>query len=1332
VRDDGSRDGASNGAETPPQPDVARMIADLRRRVRDCAGWERASLARRLGGVEKAFRAGTLTEHAYRVVESAIERSSAARARRAAARPERIMYPAELPVVERRAEILDAVRANQVVVICGETGSGKTTQLPKLCIDAGLGVDRMIGHTQPRRIAARTVAQRIADELGVALGTTVGYKVRFTDESRDDTLIKLMTDGVLLAETQHDPLLERYDCIIIDEAHERSLNIDFLLGYLHQLLARRPDLKLIITSATIDTERFAAHFADARGDPAPIVNVSGRTYPVEMRYRAPSDGDVGDADAQGFSELDMQDEILRAVEELAHEGPGDILVFLSGEREIRETADTLRDRYVNRHPQTEVLPLYARLSVQEQQRVFEPHAHRRIVLATNVAETSLTVPGIRYVVDPGFARVSRYSPRTRVQRLPVEKVSQASANQRAGRCGRVAPGVCIRLYSEEDFLARPAFTDPEIRRTDLASVILTMKALRLGDASTFPFVDPPEGRFVREGEETLRELHALDEKNALTPIGSTLARLPVHPRVGRMLVAGDAMGCLDETLVIASFLSAQDPRERPRERQADADAAHARFADADSDFNAILNLWKFWRHLSETLSSGRLRRACRESMLSFVRMREWQDVHRQLKDLAHELGLRINEKGADSPSVHTALLTGLLTSVGRKSEDGFEYIGAGGNRFAIHPGSNLYQNRPKWVVAGELVRTTRLYARTAARVQPEWIERAGEHLLTRQHSDPYWDADRAKVFAFEKVSLFGLVLVERRRVDYGAVDPRNAREIFIHHALVEGEMETDARYAKQNARLIADIRESEARLRRRDLLADTSARFAFFDQRVPAHVCSGEKFESWRRQAERENPRLLFMTRADLLSRVGAEALGALYPDHLTVDGIDMALEYMFEPGHDADGVTAVVPIDALHRLSPAPFEWLVPGMIEELIGELIRSLPKGVRKSIGPAPDAASACIGLLRYREGSLVEQLSGALREVRGAPVEPGQFDAASIPAHLRMRYRVIDGEGRPLGADRDLHALQRRLRAQARERLDAIADAAWSRDGITKWDFDALPESVVVRRAGSEVIGHPSLVERDKTVSLRLLESPEASREASRLGLRRLFALAIRREFKIRPRDIPQFTRLATLFAPLGSAEDLFDHLMLLIAEALCLRGVDPASIRDPRAFEKRLDFAWEAFGKVRDDVCTLAAEVLAARQVAAIAIDSTKKLIPVYAKADVEEQLGRLAPRDVLASVPLERLPHLPRYLRAIDVRLAKLVRKGEQQDRERFAQIDVFQRAYLLRKSQHEERGLVDPNLDEFRWMIEDFRVQLFAQELGVRSGVSIKKIDEQFRRVHA
>lgn len=1308
------------------------MIADLRRRVRDCAGWERSALAKRVGGLDRSLRAGTLQEPAFRAVERAIERSCATHAKRVAARPDRIAYPAELPVVERREEIVDAIRANQVVVICGETGSGKTTQLPKLCLDAGLGVDRMIGHTQPRRIAARTVAARIAEELGTPLGTTVGYKVRFTDESRDDTLIKLMTDGVLLAETQHDALLERYDCIIIDEAHERSLNIDFLLGYLRQLLRRRPDLKLIITSATIDPERFAAHFADARSEPAPIINVSGRTYPVEMRYRAPAEGDVGDADAQGFSELDMQDDILHAVEELAREGPGDILVFLSGEREIRETADTLRDRYVNRHPQTQVLPLYARLSAQEQQRVFEPHGHRRIVLATNVAETSLTVPGIRYVVDPGFARVSRYSPRTRVQRLPVEKVSQASANQRAGRCGRVAPGVCIRLYSEEDFAARPVFTDPEIRRTDLASVILTMKALRLGDASTFPFVDPPEGRFVREGEETLRELHALDDKNALTDVGRTLARLPVHPRVGRMLVAGDATGCLDETLVIASFLSAQDPRERPRERQADADAAHARFADADSDFNAILNLWRFWRHLSETLSSSKLRRACRESMLSFVRMREWQDVHRQLKDLAHELGLRVNDKPSDPASVHTALLTGLLTNVGRKSDDGFEYIGAGGNRFAIHPGSHLYQNRPKWVVAGELVRTTRLYARAAARVQPEWIERAGEHLLTRQHSDPYWDAERARVFAFEKVSLFGLVLVERRRVDFGAVDPRNAREIFIHHALVEGEMDTDAKYAKHNARLIADIRESEARLRRRDLLADTSARFAFFDERVPAHVCSGEKFESWRRQAERENPRLLFMSRADLLSRVGAEALGALYPDHLTVDGVDLPLEYMFEPGHEADGVTAVVLIDALHRIAPAPFEWLVPGMIEELLAELIRTLPKGVRKSVGPAPDAAAASLGLLRFREGSVHDQLAAALREVRGAPIDPGLFDAAQIPAHLRMRYRVVDGEGRTLDAGRDLHALQRRLRAQARERLDAIADAAWSRDGVTAWDFDALPESVTLRRGASDVVGYPALVERDKAVSLRLLESPEAAREASRLGLRRLFALAIRREFKIRARDIPQFSRLATLFAPLGGAEDLFDQLLLLVAEALCLRGVDPASVRDARAFGKRLDFAWESFGKVRDDVCALAGDVLAARQVAAIAVDSTRKLVPLYAKTDVEEQLARLAPPDVLASTPMDRLPHLPRYLKAIDMRLAKLIRKGEGQDREKFAQVEVFQRAYLLRKSQHEERGVVDPELDALRWMIEEFRVQLFAQELGTRTGVSIKKLDEQFKRVRA
>ena len=1294
-------------------------------------GADRPRLASRLKGLERSMREGSLNPGALDSVRRGVERSVALRERRLRARPQRILYPTELPVVERREEIAAAIRDHQVVVVCGETGSGKTTQLPKICLDLGLGIDGLIGHTQPRRIAARTVAARIAEELRVPLGTTVGYKIRFTDEARDDTLVKLMTDGVLLAETQNDPDLERYSAIIIDEAHERSLNIDFLLGYLRQLLPRRPDLKVIITSATIDPQRFADHFGGSEG-PAPIVMVSGRTYPVEVRYRPPTDGDFGDVDAQGVSELDLQDEILHAVEELAHEGPGDILVFLSGEREIRETADSLRDRYVNRHPQTEVLPLYARLSTQEQQRVFEPHQNRRIVLATNVAETSLTVPGIRYVIDPGFARISRYSPRTRVQRLPIEKISQASANQRSGRCGRVAPGVAIRLYSEEDFAARAPFTDPEIRRTDLASVILTMRALRLGQPSTFPFIDPPEGRFVREGEETLRELHALDERNDLTDIGRTLARLPVHPRIGRMLVAGDEMGCLDETLVIASFLSAQDPRERPRDRQDDAAAAHAKFADADSDFVSILNLWKFWRHLAETLSSSRLRKACRESMLSFVRMREWQDVHRQLKDLAHELGLRINEKPCDPGSVHTALLTGLLTSVGRKGEDGFEYAGTGGNKFAIHPGSNLYQNRPKWVVAGELVRTTRLYARTAARVQPEWIERAGAHLLTRQHSDPYWDPERAKVFAFEKVSLFGLVLVERRRVDFGSVDPRQAREIFIHHALVESEFATDAKFAQHNARLIEDIRDSESRLRRRDLLADTSARFAFFDARVPAHVCSGEKFESWRRQAERDNPRLLYMTRTDLLSRVGAEALGALYPDHLDLFGEPLSLEYVFEPGDEADGVTLVVPIDLLHRLEPTPFEWLVPGMIEELIGELIRTLPKGVRKSIGPTPDATGAILGMLRFREGSFLEQLASALREVRGAPVEPAQFDRSQLPAHLRMRYRVIDGKHRSLDAGRDLADLQRKLRAHARERLDAIADEAWSRDGITKWDFDALPYAVTIRRGPSETLGYPALVEKDRAVSLRLLESPEAARDATRLGLRRLFAHAIRTQFKIRARDIPHLNTLATLFAPLGSTETLLDHLMLMFADAMCLQGVDHSTIRDLASFERRLDDAWTRFGKVRDDVCVLAQSVLSARHVASLANDSTKKMIPLYAKTDVEEQLARLAPADMLVAHPLERLPHLPRYLRAIDVRLAKLIRKGEAQDREKFSQVDIFLRAYLLRKSQHEGRGLVDPELDTLRWMIEEFRVQLFAQELGAGKGVSVKRLDEQFRKVRA
>ena len=1111
-----------------------------------------------------------------------VERSAAEAERRRARLPVP-SFDLDLPVVHRRAEIAEAIRENQVVVVCGETGSGKTTQLPKICLDLGHGVTGLIGHTQPRRIAARSVANRLRDELNDR--AAVGFKVRFTDETSPDSFVKLMTDGILLAETQSDRFLERYDTIIIDEAHERSLNIDFLLGYLKRLLPRRPDLKLIITSATIDPDRFSKHF-----DGAPVVMVTGRTFPVEVRYRPLMSEDE---DAQTF---EMTDALLAAVDELGRATTGDTLVFLTGERDIRETADALRKHTNDR---LDVLPLYARLSAEEQMRVFKPTGRRRVVLATNVAETSLTVPGITGVIDTGLARISRYSTRNRLQRLPIEPVSQASADQRKGRCGRVSEGVCIRLYSEEDFEKRPRYTDPEILRTNLASVILQMKAFKLGDVEDFPFLDPPDYRQVRDGYQTLFEINAIDANNDLTDAGRILARLPIDPRLGRMLMAAKDENCLEELLALAAALSIQDPRERPMDKRHEADEAHAQFRESGSDFLALLNLWRFWRDTLRQLSQSQARKRCKQLYLSYTRMREWADIHRQLIEYVATFDWRLNREPATYDAVHRALLTGLLANVGRKI-DQVEYQGVRGRRFYIFPGSGLFQKKPNWLMAGELVETTKVYARTCASIQPEWIERVAADLVKRTHTDPHWQRKTARVMAYERVTLYGLPVVNKRSVPLAPIDPKQSRSIFIRSALVEMEYDTGAPFFRHNAQLIREVELLEAKGRRRDIMVDADTRFAWYDARIPAQVVGGQSFDKWRKQAEHDNRRLLFMEPEDLMARVGGELGGEQFPDKLIVEipwhgrparvpaqpeklertgGAPVPqnhprsafdLSYRFDPGHAFDGVTVTLPLAALNQLPADRLDWLVPGLIQEKALDLIRTMPKALRVNFVPAPDFARRAVHRMPFGQGNLLDALAAALGKLSGLSVRAEDFSPDGLPDYLRMNVRVIDEHGKQVAVGRDLKQLRQQLRGSARDAFAITPPPPWDRDGITAWDFGDLPERVELRQHGTTLQGFPSLVDRGGAVSLRLLETPDLARDATRRGVRRLFLIDYTKELRHLIDTLPAIKPMGLHYAPLGPGERLKDQIREAVADRLV--ADIPKRVRTKEEFTIRLETA----------------------------------------------------------------------------------------------------------------------------------------------------------------
>jgi ATP-dependent helicase HrpA len=1205
------------------------------------------------------------------------------------------------------------------VIVAGETGSGKTTQLPKICLELGRGRKALIGHTQPRRIAARTVAERIAEELDTPLGEAVGYKVRFTDQASENTLVKLMTDGILLAEMQQDRLLRQYDTLIIDEAHERSLNIDFLLGYLKQLLPQRPDLKLIITSATIDPQRFSRHFGDA-----PVVEVSGRTYPVEVRYRPLIEDDPDDDEEGGSVVRDQTQAILDAVDELYTEGDGDVLVFMSGEREIRDTADALAKHAERTRLKLEVLPLYARLSIAEQHRVFQQHASRRVVLATNVAETSLTVPGIKYVVDPGTARISRYSHRTKVQRLPIEPISQASANQRKGRCGRTSDGVCIRLYSEEDFESRPEFTDPEILRTSLASVILQMTALGLGEIADFGFIDPPDKRNIAAGLDLLFELGALSDRHGdrrLTEIGRKLAQLPVDPRLARMVVEADRNGCVQEVMVIAAALSIQDPRERPTEHQQAAAEKHSRFADPTSDFLAFLNLWNYLREQQQALSSSAFRRMCRAEFLNYLRVREWQDIHSQLRQITRTLNIAHSSSPTDAQRIHTSILAGLLSHIGLKEGDRNDYLGARTAKFAVFPGSALFKKPPRWVMAAELVETSRLWARVNARIEPEWAEGLAGHLVKRVYSEPHWEQKQGAVMAYEKVTLYGVPIVASRKVNYGRVDPELSRELFIRHALVEGDWTTHHRFFAANRALLADVEDLEHRARRRDILVDDETLFAFYDKRIPADVVSGQHFDAWWKQARRGDPELLSYTE-DLLVAEGARTIsGDDYPDTWRQDGLALPLTYQFEPGAAADGVTVHVPVAVLNQVQSAGFDWQIPGLRHELVTALIKSLPKHLRRNFVPAPDFARMVLDRLP-ESGSepFAEAVGQVLRTLTGVQVPPDAWDYSRVPGHLRITFQVATPGNARASASKDLDALKPKLKKQTRTAIvEAVPDI--ERSGLREWPSEPLP-AVFERRRGEHVVkAYPGLADEGTSVAIRVFETESEARQATRIATRRLLLLTVPSPAKAAAGRLSNAAKLALTRNPHGSVAALLEDCASCAIDALVDSAGGPPA--DAAGFAALAATVRERLVPETVAVLGQVEKVLRAAQATESRLRSLTGAAYAPSVADIHAQLAALIHQGFVTETGRARLGDVVRYLQAAQARAEKLeVDAGR--DRVRMAAVTEIQREYADKLAQRTRPGRTpSPELLAVRWMIEELRISLFAQPMKTAYPISEQRI---------
>lgn len=1297
-----------------PTPDSAAQpkansAASLKKALGECLIKDRFRFSKRIDGASK-IKNESARNAVFDEIALDIAQSMMVVEQRKQQMP-KIEYPALLPVSQKRDDIAQAIAHHQVVIVAGETGSGKTTQLPKICAELGRGKYGLIGHTQPRRLAARSVANRIAEEMETELGGFVGYKVRFTDQISDQTQIKLMTDGILLAEIQNDRFLNQYDTIIIDEAHERSLNIDFILGYLKQLLPRRPDLKVIITSATIDPERFSKHFSNA-----PIIEVSGRTYPVEVRYRPLA----GDDDSE--SDRDQLEGIFQAVDELCDEGLGDILIFMNGEREIRDTADALSKRNLR---DTEIVPLYARLLAGEQNKIFQPHAGRRIVLATNVAETSLTVPGIKYVIDPGTARISRYSYRTKVQRLPIEPISQASANQRKGRCGRTEEGICIRLYSEEDFLSRPEFTDPEILRTNLASVILQMTALGLGDIEAFPFVEAPDKRNIQDGVRLLEELGAIndqikDPKKRLTESGKQLARLPIDPRLARMVLEASKLGCLKEVMIIASALSIQDPRERPSDKQQSADDKHRRFNHEDSDFLTLVNLWHYIGQQQKALTSNQFRRQCKLDYLNYLRVREWQDVYTQLHQSTREMGFKLNDEPGSYHAVHSAILVGLLSHIGMKDQEKNEYHGARNARFNIFPASGLFKKQPKWVMSAELVETSKLWARVVAKIEPDWIEPLAKHLSKRSYSEPHWSKKNAAVMAYEKVMLYGIPIVPKRLVNYGTIDPVLSREIFIRSALVEGDWETKHAFFKQNRALLAEVEELEHKSRRRDILVDDEELFQFYDQRVGTEVVSGRHFDAWWKTASRKTPDLLSFEKEMLFKGDASHITDLDYPNFWHQGNLKLKLSYQFEPGENSDGVTVHIPLPILNQVEPHGFDWQIPGLRHELVVSLIKSLPKTLRKNFVPAPNYADAFLARVTPFEMPLLDAMEKELRRMTGVTVLREDWKLDQLPAHLKITYRAVDHRNRKLNESCDLHELKESLKEKVQETLSQVADDDIEQRDLHTWSFGELPKVYQQKRGGFEVRAYPALVDKKDSVEIKLFETEQEQLSAMRAGQRRLILLNVPSPIKYLHANLPNKSKLGLYFNPYGKVLDLIDDCIACGVDKLIEeRG---GMVWEPQAFEALKEHVRAELG---DTVVEIAKQV---ETILTTAYNINKRLkgkvdfTMAFALSDVKAQIEGLIFSGFATECGWKRLPDILRYMRAIERRMEKLP-VDPNKDRLHMLKIESVANKYkeLLNKI---PKGMAIPdNVREIRWMLEELRVSYFAQQLGTPYPVSDKRI---------
>lgn len=1237
-------------------------------------------------------------------VAEAINQSIALRTSRQQAVPA-IQYPAELPVAAKKDDIKAAIAAHQVVIIAGETGSGKTTQIPKICLELGRGVAGTIGHTQPRRLAARSVCARLAEELNCQVGQQVGYKIRFGDHTNQQTLIKLMTDGILLTEMQQDKFLNQYDTLIIDEAHERSLNIDFLLGYLKQLLPKRPDLKVIITSATIDPERFSKHFFDA-----PIIEVSGRTYPVETRYRPYTEQDDKDSDQlQG---------IFDAVEELYREPPGDILIFLNGEREIRDTADALERLKL---PHTDVLPLYARLSAAEQNRIFQSHSGRRIVLATNVAETSLTVPGIRYVIDPGTARISRYSYRSKVQQLPIEAISQASANQRKGRCGRVAAGICIRLYSEEDFIGRPEFTDPEILRTNLASVIMQMLALGLGDIEAFPFLQKPDSRFVNDGIKLLEELGAIAPQRTrqqltLTPLGKKLARLPIDPRLARMVLAASDNGALKESIVVVAALSIQDPRERPLDKQQKADELHSRFADPDSDFASWLKLWDYLQQQQEALSNKQFRRLCQQELLNYLRVREWQDLVAQLTQLAQEQQLTLNSSAAGYQQLHTALLSGLLGQIGCRDSEA-DYLGPRQTRFYAFPGSHLFKRKPKWVMAAEWVETSRLYARSLAKIEPEWVEPLAQHLVNRSYSEPHWEKKKGAVVAYEQVALYGVIIVGKRPVLYSRIDEAVSQQIFIREALVNGELGLNEAFLQHNQRLIEQVQELEEKSRRRDILIDDDALAAFYAERIPAWANNRIDFSKWWKKQRQQQPTYLNFDPQSLYQRDASDITAAKFPETWQQHNLTLPLEYHFAPGEVDDGVSVMIPLALLNQIEEHGFDWLIPALRHDLLVALIKSLPKQYRRNFVPAPNYADALLQSIQPAEGALLEVISQKLKRMSGVTIPDDAWDLSALPAHLKMNFKVLD-DRKIVAQGRSLALLKQQLQGAVQQSLSEVAEQGIEQEGLTQWTFGALPKEYIKLQAGFEIKAFPALVDEGSSIAIRLLDNPLRAEQEHIKGLRRLLLLNIPSPVKYLQESLPNKAKLGLYFNPFGKVLELIDDCIAAATDELIVQALP---VQDEASFKALREQIRAELGEQVRQIALKVEQILTLYHDIQKRLKGKVDLAHYQAQADVKAQLEQLIFKGFVSKHGAQKLDDLQRYLSAMLKRLEKLP-VDPNRDRLLMHEYQKAEHAYTQLLGKYAGQVLPEP-VQAISWMLQELKVSQHAQQLGTPYPVSVKRI---------